>query len=110
MPIVAYNPAVMSEMETPTLTFWPSSVPVMVTVIYFLLRRGGEASRAPVPVGDGEHALDAWRAALATPAALLAHGLLLAAFVFHAWTWFEVMEYASRKTSNSGSSSRIRRL
>jgi len=40
---------------------------------------------------QGPEAFDAWRAALVTPASLLAHGLLLAAFIFHAWTWFEVM-------------------
>ncbi len=40
---------------------------------------------------QGREAFDAWRVALATPASLLAHGVLLAAFVFHAWTWFEVM-------------------
>jgi len=40
---------------------------------------------------QGQEAFDAWRAALATPPALLAHVVLLAAFVFHAWTWFEVM-------------------
>jgi fumarate reductase subunit C len=40
---------------------------------------------------QGQDAFDAWRAALATPASLLAHVALLAAFVFHAWTWFEVM-------------------
>jgi fumarate reductase subunit C len=42
-------------------------------------------------LAQGREAFDAWRAALATPASLLAHGVLLAAFVFHAWTWFEVM-------------------
>jgi fumarate reductase subunit C len=40
---------------------------------------------------QGPEAFDAWRAALATPAALLAHGIMLVAFIFHAWTWFEVM-------------------
>ena len=42
-------------------------------------------------LAQGPAAFDAWRSALATPASLLAHVVLLAAFVFHAWTWFEVM-------------------
>ena len=39
----------------------------------------------------GRAAYEAWRAALDTPAALAFHALVLAAFVYHAWTWFAVM-------------------
>ena len=42
-------------------------------------------------LAQGPAAWDAWRAALATRPALAFHALALAAFVYHAWTWFEVM-------------------
>jgi len=40
---------------------------------------------------QGQAAFDAWRAALATPGSILFHLLVLAAFFYHAWTWFEIM-------------------
>ena len=42
-------------------------------------------------LAQGRAAYEAWRAALATPAALAFHAVVLAAFVYHAWTWFAVM-------------------
>ena len=44
-----------------------------------------------VCLARGPVAWNAWRAALATPPALAFHVLALAAFIYHAWTWFEVM-------------------
>ena len=40
---------------------------------------------------QGEAAYTAWRASLASPLAVALHLAVLAAMVFHAWTWFEVM-------------------
>lgn len=42
-------------------------------------------------LAQGRAAFEAWRAALDAPAALAFHAIALAAFVYHAWTWFEVM-------------------
>lgn len=42
-------------------------------------------------LAQGQAAFDAWRAALATPGWILFHCLVLAAFFYHGWTWFEVM-------------------
>ena len=42
-------------------------------------------------LAQGRAAFEAWRAALEAPAALAFHAVALAAFVYHAWTWFEVM-------------------
>jgi fumarate reductase subunit C len=42
-------------------------------------------------LAQGREAYEAWRAALATPAALGFHAVALAALVYHAWTWFAVM-------------------
>ena len=42
-------------------------------------------------LAQGRAAYEAWRAALATPLALGFHVVALAAFVYHAWTWFAVM-------------------
>ena len=42
-------------------------------------------------LAQGRAAYEAWRAALVTPAALAFHALALAAFAYHAWTWFAVM-------------------
>jgi fumarate reductase subunit C len=42
-------------------------------------------------LAQGREAYEAWRAALATPAALAFHVVALAALVYHAWTWFAVM-------------------
>lgn len=44
-----------------------------------------------VRLAQGRAAYEAWRAALATPPALAFHALTLAAFLYHAWTWLEVM-------------------
>lgn len=40
---------------------------------------------------QGQAAFEAWRAALASPLAILMHLVILVAMVFHSWTWFEVM-------------------
>lgn len=40
---------------------------------------------------QGEQAYAAWRAALASPVSIVLHLAMLAAMLFHAWTWFEVM-------------------
>jgi len=42
-------------------------------------------------LSQGQAAFDAWRAALATPGAILFYCVTLAAFFYHAWTWFEIM-------------------
>jgi len=42
-------------------------------------------------LAQGEAAYDAWRAALASPWSLAFHALTLVFFVYHAYTWFEVM-------------------
>lgn len=42
-------------------------------------------------LAQGQAAFDAWRAALATPGSILLHCIVLAAFFYHAWTWFAVM-------------------
>ena len=40
---------------------------------------------------QGAEAFNAWRSALGSPLSLLLHVAILAGFVFHSWTWFEVM-------------------
>jgi fumarate reductase subunit C len=42
-------------------------------------------------LAQGQAAFDAWRASLATPGSILFHCVVLAAFFYHAWTWFEIM-------------------
>jgi fumarate reductase subunit C len=42
-------------------------------------------------LSQGPEAFTAWRAALTSPLSLLLHAVILVAFVFHSWTWFEVM-------------------
>ena len=42
-------------------------------------------------LAQGRAAYEAWRAALTSPLALGFHVVALAAFVYHAWTWFAVM-------------------
>ena len=44
-----------------------------------------------VRLGQGEAAFEAWRAALATPLALLFHGCALLLVGYHSYTWFQVM-------------------
>lgn len=39
----------------------------------------------------GEAAWERWIAVLASPAMLALHGVVLIAFVYHAWTWFHIM-------------------
>ena len=55
-------------------------------IAYALVLLTGLASLA-----QGREAFDAWRALLATPAAIAFHLLTLVAMVYHAWTWFKVM-------------------
>ena len=40
---------------------------------------------------QGQAAFEAWRAALASPLAIVMHLVVFAGMVFHSWTWFEVM-------------------
>jgi fumarate reductase subunit C len=42
-------------------------------------------------LGQGEAAFDGWRAALATPLALLFHAGALLLVGYHSYTWFQVM-------------------
>ena len=42
-------------------------------------------------LAQGPAAYDAWRASLATPLAIFFHVVTLLLFLYHAWTWFEVM-------------------
>ena len=44
-----------------------------------------------VRLAQGEAAWNGWLAALRTPGSLLLHAVLLAAFVVHAKSWFEIM-------------------
>jgi fumarate reductase subunit C len=44
-----------------------------------------------VRLAQGEAAWNGWLAALRSPASLLLHGVLLAAIVVHAKSWFEIM-------------------
>jgi fumarate reductase subunit C len=44
-----------------------------------------------VRLAQGEAAWNGWLAALRSPASLLLHGVLLAAMVVHAKSWFEIM-------------------
>ncbi len=40
---------------------------------------------------QGEAQYEAWRASLASPAALAFHAVALLLVLYHAWTWFKVM-------------------
>lgn len=40
---------------------------------------------------QGEAAYDGWLQALRSPASILVHVLALAAFVYHTWSWFDIM-------------------
>jgi fumarate reductase subunit C len=42
-------------------------------------------------LAQGRDAYESWRAALTSPLALGFHAVALAAFAYHAWTWFAVM-------------------
>jgi fumarate reductase subunit C len=42
-------------------------------------------------LAQGEGAFDAWLRALQSWPSVAFHGVLLAAMVWHAWTWFEIM-------------------
>ena len=44
-----------------------------------------------VRLAQGEVAWNQWLAALKSPTSLLFHTLLLAAFVYHTWSWFRIM-------------------
>ena len=44
-----------------------------------------------VRLGQGEAAWAQWLAFLASPLSLALHGVLLLAFAYHAWTWFQIM-------------------
>jgi fumarate reductase subunit C len=42
-------------------------------------------------LAQGADAYQAWLRGLASPAALVFHGVTLALVAYHAWTWFKVM-------------------
>jgi fumarate reductase subunit C len=42
-------------------------------------------------LSQGEAAWNAWLMALRSPLSILAHLVLLAALLYHAWTWFKIM-------------------
>jgi fumarate reductase subunit C len=44
-----------------------------------------------VRLSQGEAAFNAWLQALKSPLSLLFHLLLLATFVYHTWSWFNIM-------------------
>ena len=64
---------------------WREATAVAVLVYAVILTVG------LVRLAQGEAAWRAWLAALRSPGALLLHLVLLAAMVFHALTWFEIM-------------------
>ena len=58
---------------------------IFVVIYAFVLLAG------VVQLARGEAAFAAWVAALRTPASIAMHVMLLAAFVYHTYTWFEIM-------------------
>lgn len=42
-------------------------------------------------LGRGEAAWNSWLAFLRSPPSLLIHGVLLLGFLYHTWTWFNIM-------------------
>ena len=42
-------------------------------------------------LGRGEAAWNSWLALLRSPPSLLLHGVLLLGFLYHTWTWFNIM-------------------
>ena len=42
-------------------------------------------------LGRGEVAWNSWLAFLRSPPSLLLHGVLLLGFLYHTWTWFNIM-------------------
>ena len=44
-----------------------------------------------VRLAQGEAAYDAWLQALRSPASIMFHLLALAVFVYHTWSWFDIM-------------------
>jgi len=44
-----------------------------------------------VRLGQGQAAYEGWLAALKSPLSLVFHLILLATFVYHTWSWFNIM-------------------
>ena len=44
-----------------------------------------------VRLAEGQAQFDSWVANLRSPAGLAFHGLLLAIFLYHTWSWFQIM-------------------
>ena len=44
-----------------------------------------------VRLGQGPAAYDGWLQALKSPLSLLFHAIVLATFVYHTWSWFNIM-------------------
>jgi len=58
---------------------------IFVVIYAFVLLAG------VVQLARGEAAFAAWVAALHSPASIAMHVVLLAAFIYHTYTWFEIM-------------------
>jgi fumarate reductase subunit C len=44
-----------------------------------------------IVLGRGEAAWNSWLACLMSPLSILVHVVLLVAFLYHTWTWFNIM-------------------
>ena len=44
-----------------------------------------------IALGQGEAAWNRWLACLTSPVSVVVHLLLLVAFLYHTWTWFNIM-------------------
>ena len=42
-------------------------------------------------LGNGEAAWNRWREFLVSPLSIVMHAVLMIAFLYHAWTWFNIM-------------------
>ena len=42
-------------------------------------------------LGNGEAAWNRWREFLVSPLSIVIHAVLMIAFLYHAWTWFNIM-------------------
>ena len=42
-------------------------------------------------LAQGEDSFERWIAMLRSPASIVVHSVLLAAFLYHTWTWFRIM-------------------
>jgi fumarate reductase subunit C len=68
------------------LRYMAREATAVFVVIYALVLLAGL-----VQLSRGEPGYAAWLAALRSPASIAMHAVLLAAFIYHTWTWFEIM-------------------